>query len=633
MANDFLEIPAKLTRFASIDIPPPLEGTRAADGAAAEYRVRIAMSSEKPYRRWFGDEILGHEAGEIDTTYLDAGAPSLTDHENETGAIVGRLENYSIDADGVLRADVVFDPEHEPAMTLYKRIARGFVKHVSVGYSVQRWQSTERENLPPEYRAIRWTPMEASFVAVPADPSVGANRDAGGAALVSVPVIRAHAPAASARSTTVSNSTAAALEAAPQPVAPAQSRAEELTELAALANRPADLLGWIQSGRSVADIRAEVMAVQRAANAAPTQPTAPNVNVGADRAAEKPWDSPGEFFRSVISTVKNNGYTDDPRMRAARNQDTLSGEEGGFVVPVAVSRVLLEATMTGGELLSRVETRPVTVGNSYSETVVKEEARTAGSRNGGVRHAWLAEQGDYVNSTVATRQVEAKLAKLGALVTLTEEQMQDGPAMEAFLNEQVPEELRFGAEAAIWEGDGVGKPLGAMASGALVTQAIEASQSILNTAGNIWVNAAKMFSRMPARLLAEAAWFINTELWAKILTATAGTAGGSHPMFTPPGRLEGMPNGAIYGKPIVPIEYASAEGTVGDFVFANFRDYLFLTKGQIRQQSSIHVDFIRDRTLLKFTWRVNGLPRTRVPITPFKGANQQSPYIALAARS
>jgi HK97 family phage major capsid protein len=104
-------------------------------------------------------------------------------------------------------------------------------------------------------------------------------------------------------------------------------------------------------------------------------------------------------------------------------------------------------------------------------------------------------------------------------------------------------------------------------------------------------------------------------------------------MFTPAGRLADAPFGAIYGRPIVPVEYASAEGTVGDFVFANFSDYLFITKGGIRQASSMHVDFVRDRQTLKFTWRVNGAPRTARPLTPLKGTNTTSPYIALAARS
>lgn len=631
--SDTMQIPATLHRAGTIDERPPVDGVRA-EGAAPEYRVRIALSSDKPYRRWFGDEVLGHGANEVDMSRLRMGAPALTDHTNSVYSIVGRIDNPSLDADGVLRVDVVFDEADDDAMEIYGKIARGVVRDVSVGYRVNRWQITEgAAGEVDTYRAISWTPMEASFVAVPADGSVGVNREAGGTASVSVPVTRATAPATPARSATMSDTlTAAGSSAVPQ----GATREQELAELAQITGKASDLAGWILSGRPVAEIRAEILAAQRAAQAPVTpaaSPRAPEVGAVHDRGEDKPWESPGEFFRAVISTVKNNGHTTDARMLALRNQDTLIGEEGGFAVPMAVSNVLLDATRTGGELLSRVTQRPVTVGNSYSETVVKEEARTNGSRNGSVRHYWIAENGDYIDSTAQTRQVEAKLAKLGALVRLTEEQMQDGPAMESFLNEQVPEELRFGAELAIWEGSGVGQCLGFMNSGALVTQAIEGSQTIANTAGNIWVNAAKMFARMPARMLPGAAWFINAELWSKILTATAGTGASAPPVFIAPGQLPSAPNGALYGKPIIPVEYASAEGTVGDFVFANLADYLFISKGQIRQQASMHVDFIRDRTALKFTWRANGLPRTRVPLTPFKGSATLSPYIALAARS
>jgi HK97 family phage major capsid protein len=417
-------------------------------------------------------------------------------------------------------------------------------------------------------------------------------------------------------------------------VAPApDTRPEQLAVLAREGGLTERLADWITNGVTVEQARTEVIRTLREKAMAPAVVTpAPVIEVGADRAAAQPWAADGgDFFRAVVSAGR--GGELDPRLKADRAQNTLLGEEGGFAIPAPVVNTFLEATMTGAELLGRVAGRPVTNGNSYVETVVKEEARTNGSRNGGVRGYWVAEDNTITESQAATRQIDLKLQKVAALVKLTEEQMEDGPALVSFLNEQVPEELRFMAESAIWEGSGVGQPLGALNSGAVVTVAIEGSQTIANTAGNIWVNAAKMFSRMPARMLAGSAFFINQELWAKILTATAGTTQPAAPMFTPPGQLAGLPNGAIYGRPIVPIEYASAEGTVGDFVFANFADYLLIQKGGIKQSASMHVEFARDRQVLKFTWRVNGAPRTRVPLTPFKGSSTLSPYIALAARS
>ena len=60
---------------------------------------------------------------------------------------------------------------------------------------------------------------------------------------------------------------------------------------------------------------------------------------------------------------------------------------------------------------------------------------------------------------------------------------------------------------------------------------------------------------------------------------------------------------------------------------------LLIDKGGIQQVQSLHVRFLQDEQVLKFTYRVDGAPRTNVAVTPNKGTDTQSPYIALAARS
>lgn len=593
--------------------------------------LRIAISSEAPVERYdwrtgeYYDEVLDHSPSGPDLSYVRDGLPFLLDHDIENQ--IGLGTTPTVDADGVLRTEVIRG-NHPDAAWVFADMAAGIRKKVSIGYwpGMRFVQTKDEATGRITRRYSGWMLYEASSVAVPADYAVGVGRSASGA----VRTEQAVNPANSTKETTMTVDTTSERGAAPAP----DTRAAELAVLAREGGMPEKAAEWIVNGTTVDAARSEVVAALRAKaeQRAPMQPTTPVVTDVRDRAEEKPWQDDGaDFFRAVV--VAGRGGPVDVRLAAQRAQNTVLGAEGGFAVPAAVTTNMLEATVTGGELLSRVATRPVTTGNSYVETLVKEEARTNGARNGGVRGYWLAEDGNYVESQAETRQLDIKLQKLGALVKLTEEQMEDGPALVSFLNEQVPEELRFVAEQAIWEGSGTGQPLGFMNSGALVTVAIEGSQTIANTAGNIWANAANMYARMPARMVGGAAWFIQQQLWSKILTATAGTSGGSHPMFTPAGRLESAPFGAIYGRPIIPVEYASAEGTVGDFVFANLSDYLLISKGGIRQNTSMHVEFVRDRQVMKFTWRVNGAPRTRVPLTPFKGSNTLSPYIALAGRS
>jgi HK97 family phage major capsid protein len=598
------------------------------DAPDGDTRIAIAISSEAAVERYdwqTGDrylEVLDHSTKGPDLTYARDGLPFCLDHS--LSRQIGLLEDVRVDEDGVIRG-LLREGNHPDAAWAIADMRAGIRRKVSIGYWPGTQYETEqgRRGTVPTRRYTGWMLYEASTVAVPADYDVGVGRDARGIAPTNTT-----SPAAGetphTQEATMDEKDTSERGAAPAP----DTRPQELAALANDAGMAERGTEWILKGTSVADARREVMQTlrERADKGPQIATSAPAVTGVKDRAEDKPWEA-SEFFRAVV--VAGRGGSQDVRLRA---QNTQIGEEGGFAVPQPVVNMLLEATLTGGQVLSRVSTRPVTAGNSYTETIVKEEARTNGSRNGGVRAYWLAEDGTYQESQAGTRQIDLKLQKLGALVRITDEQAEDGPALMSFVQEQVPEELRFVAENAVWEGLGSGQPLGFMNSGALISVTIESGQTIANTNTHIWMNAAKMYTRLPTRMLAGAAWFVNQALWSKILTSTAGAAG-SHPMFTPAGRLNDAPFGALYGLPIVPVEYASAEGTVGDFVLANLSDYLLITKGGIRQASSMHVDFLRDRQVLKFTWRVNGAPRTRTPLSPFKGADTLSPYVALAARS
>ncbi len=438
-----------------------------------------------------------------------------------------------------------------------------------------------------------------------------------------------------ARSITVTDEekAAAATAAAAVAVEAERKRQNEIRAYARDHNVEASRLdAWLGSNITSEAVGLAILADERqkAKNAVATGA----ITVGNPREGNAPWESPAAYLTAVVNATRYPNAAPDVRLlqlRAAQN--TSNGADGGWAVPETVSNILLAGTETGGELLKRVTPRPITVGNKYSETVVKEEARTNGSRNGGLQHYWLGEDTDFVASQAKLRQIELGLKKVGVYVPMTEEQLEDGPALASYIDEQVPRELEFGQELAIWEGTGAAMPLGFMNTLAVISVAIEGSQSLANTNQYIWQNAARMYGRMPVGMLPGAAWFINPEMWASILTAVAGSGGSAVPMFTPPGQLAQFPNGAIYGKPVIPVEYASAEGTVGDFVFANFSDYLFATKGGVRKSTSMHVEFLRDKQVMKFVVRCDGQPRTRVPVTPLKGTKTVSPYIALAARS
>lgn len=179
--------------------------------------VEIAISSEAPYERWFGIEVLRHTADAIDMTRLGDGRhPLLLNHD--TGDQIGVIKSARIDEDKVLRGSVKFSRS-----TLGQEIKLDVEDEirtlVSVGYFIDQIEEVEKsadgsettvrtltgeeftremrekhgdgffrsgpsaarakDTTPPTFVVTRWTPFEASIVPVPADVNVGVGRSAG----------------------------------------------------------------------------------------------------------------------------------------------------------------------------------------------------------------------------------------------------------------------------------------------------------------------------------------------------------------------------------------------------------------------------------------------------------------------
>jgi HK97 family phage major capsid protein len=168
-----------------------------------------------------------------------------------------------------------------------------------------------------------------------------------------------------------------------------------------------------------------------------------------------------------------------------------------------------------------------------------------------------------------------------------------------------------------------------MASPALVTVPKEAGQGADTVVSE---NISKMWARMWAKSRANAVWFINQDVEPQ-LDAMGVTVGlGGIPTYMPPGGLADAPYGRLKGRPVVIVEQASTVGDTGDILLADLSQYLLIDKGGVQAATSIHVQFVTDETAFRFVYRVDGEPVWNAPLTPFKGSNTLSPFVALAAR-
>jgi len=145
--------------------------TRALDDEART--VEIAFSSEAPYERAFGMEVLRHNRESVMLDRLERGAAVLVNHDANDQ--VGVVVSARVDGDGVGRAVIRFS-QSQRGQEIYQDVKDGIRQLVSVGYRIHDYDIEERNGEPDVVTVTRWEPFELSIVAIPADPSVGVGR-------------------------------------------------------------------------------------------------------------------------------------------------------------------------------------------------------------------------------------------------------------------------------------------------------------------------------------------------------------------------------------------------------------------------------------------------------------------------
>ena len=145
--------------------------------------VELSFSSETPYGRWFGDEILCHDEECINLERFNNGLGTvLFNHDRD--AVVGHVEKVWLE-DNRGKALARFDTD-EQSETIFQKVQSGTLQGVSVGYAIYRYEVLEDEDTKstngrfngPAYVVTDWEPLEISIVSVPADPTVGVGRSA-----------------------------------------------------------------------------------------------------------------------------------------------------------------------------------------------------------------------------------------------------------------------------------------------------------------------------------------------------------------------------------------------------------------------------------------------------------------------
>ena len=352
-----------------------------------------------------------------------------------------------------------------------------------------------------------------------------------------------------------------------------------------------------------------------------------NVEVTQDE-ADKPFASLAEQMNAVKSAAMGGKVDSRLRRLSAEVKAPLGLNEGvpsqgGFLLDPTISSEFLRPVHEEGVFSRLVRRLPVGANSNYGWiNGIDETSRATGSRFGGVQAYWRPEAGSVTATKPKFRRVNWELKALEVLMYITDEQLQDASMTSEIARQSAVEELNFFVNDAILNGDGVGKPLGILNSPALISATRTDASNVL------FADILNMYQRLHPAHRAGAAWFINSEVEPELNQLYLTTS--LEARFISYGN-DGVLR--MMGKPVYVTEFNAGLGSVGDIVLADMGDYLMWEKGGIQSSVNPWLQWLTSEQAFKFTYRVDGQPATYSAVTPYKGSNTQSPYVALSASS
>lgn len=357
------------------------------------------------------------------------------------------------------------------------------------------------------------------------------------------------------------------------------------------------------------------------------------------------FNSFGDFLYSVRGVELEESGTVKEKMKAYGQQivakaplgiNTLQDEEGGYLVPEQWSNEIWDYVVEAQEILPRTDQR-TTSSNNLNLNGFEELSLKDGYRDSGVRAYWLEEAAEYTASQPKWKKMRMELKKLGVLCYVTEEELSDAKGLNLgpTLQRKAANAINWLVNDSFLNGTGVGKPLGILNADTNATLVIpietnQAAGTILHR------NLIKMYYRMLPGLRKSSVWMVHPNLEELLpLIAFADETSSRFPIYIPPGGLSASPYGSLFGKPVIPSQFCQDVGTPGDIIHVAWSQYMTLQKAGagIKSATSMHVRFLFDEQVFKFSFRIDGQPSWSHPMEDYKGTTLRSPYIILGDRT
>ena len=334
--------------------------------------------------------------------------------------------------------------------------------------------------------------------------------------------------------------------------------------------------------------------------------------------------------RLALAVASKNFFGDPGGEMVMLGVTGTNGPDGGFALQEDFAGAILESAVRQSPLLNRLDRYTCSSAANAMRWLHADETDISTSVFGGIQMFWAAEGATVAASKPQFREMKLDLEKMMGFCYCTDEMLQDA----AFLTGFVGNGFTLAADRLLTEsvisGDGVGKPLGLLNSGAVIVVDKESSQAAGTFQG---ANVIKMQARAMPRGRDRMVWLIHPDLEEQLPYLAIQSGEAAKFLWNPEGGLGNFDTQRVLNKPVLFEDSCPAMGSKGDVMLVDPMQYILLSKGTAKQDWSIHVEFLTDQNCFRMVFRCNGAPKVNKPLKIKNSSKTRSPFVALAART
>ncbi len=312
------------------------------------------------------------------------------------------------------------------------------------------------------------------------------------------------------------------------------------------------------------------------------------------------FESRDHFFQCVMA----NAIPESRTMLAG------VGAQGGFTIPTEVAREMWSSVIEESACLPYVKTFRMGTG-TLNIPCWDSETKSEGGI-GGFEGDWLAEDGTATPKSPKLRLVGLTAKKLAVYVDISRECISDSLTLGQQLGPTMVRNLAYSLDAALIDGNGVGRPLGILNSGSRIQVARAAANQIS------FADVASMYVRLYPGFVKGAMWLASPGAIEQLLKLQDP---GNHYLWIPAGDgfKTGVP-GNLLGLPVQISEKCKALGTEGDLILCNLGQMAFGLREDFILEKTNAAQWARDLVSLRALVRCDSQPLMDTAITPVSGS-------------